>query len=558
MKKFNRPIRKIPKLRNSKNINNIAEMFEKSCDEYSEHVAYSIFSGGKTLNYSFYDVRRIVDSFCSYLLECGVSKGDKVAILSENRPEWGMSYFAIIRLGATVIPLDARASLEANIFYMNFSETKAIIASDNFVTDLERNRTKLTSVSTVIPIDTVVDCENAESRTFFAAEIEDSDTSEILFTSGTTGEPKGVMLTHRNIMSNVEDIYSFLDIGPGDTAFSILPLHHCYECTGGLLATFYSGVRVFYARSLRPNILMHDLKLAAPTIWMNTPLVLEKLLKRINREIDNLGFIKRYFTKLLPGKVTGKKIKQQLGLENIRYIVSGGAALPLWVKDGLEEYGFPLLQGYGLSESAPLISANPPSEPRNESAGLIITSVEAEIRDIDNEGNGEICVRGPNIMSGYYENPDATKEVLKEDGWLSTGDVGYFDGEGYLYITGRKKNVIVTKSGKNIYPEEIEVKLMESPLIEEVLVFSPDDESIQALIHPNYEELETLSGESNPGDKYIYESLLKQVRDTNSKLETYKRVKDIGIKREEFPKTTTNKIQRYHFKDIDVRNKQFI
>jgi long-chain acyl-CoA synthetase len=397
---------------------------------------------------------------------------------------------------------------------------------------------------------------NKYSNAISIENVSADDVIEILFTSGTTGDPKGVILTHRNIMSNVDDVYRIIEFTKDDRAFSILPIHHCYECTMGLLTPLYNGMSVFYARSLKPNEMIEDLKTARPTIWLNTPLILEKLLLRINRELSNQKGIKGLITKFLSKKFIGNRVKQNLGLDRIRLIVSGGAALPVWVSRGLEELGFPILQGYGLSEASPLISVNPPSKPSNESIGMIIPSDEVEIRDIDSEGNGEIVARGPNIMKGYYGNENATKEVLTPDEWLMTGDVGYFNEEGYLYITGRKKFVIVTKGGKSVFPEEIEEKLTKSAYIEEALVFSPDDKTIQAVIYPNLDEVRDVLGSIGKelSDENIWELIRSDIKKANENLEAYKRISHFAIRFEEFPKTTTRKIKRYLFRTLDLRS----
>lgn len=557
MKKLSIPVQKIPKLREKKGITTIPDMVEYSCGEYST-VAYSIMTDNGLREFTFPDVYRYVTRFAAYLSENGFGKGDHIAILSENRPEWGISFFALSWIGAVVIPLDARANQDNHRFILGFSSARALISSDQFYSNAEDYMRDCSNLEHIFSIDSIDSLVEKRNEGIDRIDTDHSDLCEILFTSGTTGTPKGVMLTHGNLMSNVEDVYSFLDINNEDTAFSILPLHHCYECTGGLLSTFYAGVRVHYSRGLRPNILLEDLKTANPTIWMNTPLVLEKLYKRIRREMDNQNYLKKLLMRFLPGKLIGSKVKKSLGLKNIRYIVSGGAALPDWVQKGLEDMGFPLIQGYGLSESAPLISANPPGRPRNESVGMVIDSVDAKIVDMDKEGNGEIYVKGPNVMSGYYKNPEDTGKVLTEDGWLKTGDIGYFDEDGYLYITGRKKNVIVTKGGKNIFPEELEEKILESPLVEEIMVFSPDDESIHALIYPNLEELEFNYDINDVEDERIHGILQKEIRNVNKTMESYKRISKIAVKREEFPKTTTNKIKRYLYSDLDIRNRKII
>lgn len=256
----------------------------------------------------------------------------------------------------------------------------------------------------------------------------------------------------------------------------------------------------------------------------------------------------------MPKSLVAKSIKKKLGLDQLRLLVSGGAALPDWVFEGFRDLGITIIQGYGLSEASPIISANPLSNPRKGSVGKVIESDEVRILDTDNENIGEIVIKGPNVMKGYYRNEEETSCILSEDGWLRTGDLGYFDKDGYLYITGRKKFVIVTSGGKNIFPEEIEEKLTRSPLIEETLVFSPDDRVIQAVIFPNIEEYKMISSNkfANIKDKELYDMVESEVRNLNRELEPHKRISKFAIKTEEFPKTTTRKIKRYLFKDLDL------
>jgi len=555
MKKYTKPIRKIPTLKDSLPIDTIPEMIEFTVNQNGSNLAFLHPREGDiyqiTYNKAYEDIKKLA----RHLRELGIEKGDHVAILGENRPEWGISFFAVAWLGAVAIPLDARASLEDHKFILTFSSAKAIILSNSFYSNLSACSNELIDLKHTILMDKIEDISKKYAYGIEMEKVTPDNLLEILFTSGTTGDPKGVMLSHGNIMSNVSDIYRIIEYTPSDRAFSILPIHHSYECTGGLISTFSSGMSVFYARGLKPRELLEDLKFAKPTIWLNTPLLLEKLYLRIGKELSSQKGIKGLLTKALPKNILGKKIRQNLGLDRSRLIVSGGAALPSWVSNGFNEYGIEVIQGYGLSEASPLISVNPPNNPKAESIGMIIPSDEVEIRDVDSEGNGEIAAKGPNIMKGYYNNQYATDETLTADGWLLTGDIGYFDDEGYLYITGRKKSVIVTRGGKNVFPEEIEEKLTKSIFIEEALVFSPNDVDIQAVIYPNMDEvnekLGSLGEQVTPDN--IWELIKLEVRKTNSGLESYKKVRQFAIRVEEFPKTTTRKIKRYLFKELELK-----
>ncbi len=527
-------------------------MIEYSADKYPDNIAYRTPRQNALYELTYGRVLEYVKKLARHLKELGIGKGDHVAILGENRPEWGISLFAVAWIGAVAIPLDARAPLDSHRFILSFSSAKAVIVSGSYNTGIRSIAHELKDLKQIILMDDIEDLCGRYASGQAMENLDPDSLLEILFTSGTTGDPKGVMLSHRNIMSNVDDVHRTINYGPEDRAFSILPVHHSYECTGGLIATFGSGMSVFYGRGLKPRELMEDIKLARPTVWLSAPLILEKLYLRIHKEISGQTGIKGLLASLMPGSFLKQKIRRSLGFEEIRLIVSGGAALPGWVSSGLFDYGLEVIQGYGLSEASPLITVNPPSNPKPESIGMVIPSNDVEIRDIDSDGNGEIAARGPNIMIGYYNNKSATDEAITQDGWLLTGDIGYFDEDGYLYITGRKKFVIVTRGGKNVFPEEIEEKLTKSPLIEEALVFSPDDVDIQALIYPQMEEaqkkLEQMGEQVTP-DK-LWELIQREVRRTNGELEAYKKVRHFALRLEEFPKTTTRKIKRYLFRDL--------
>lgn len=555
MKKFTKPTRKIPTLKDPLPIQTLTDMIEFAVNNNEENIAFITPRDGGLYELTYAEVLERIKKLARHLRDLGIEKGDHVAVLSENRPEWGISFFAISWIGAVAIPLDARASVHDHQFILDYSSSKALILSGSYYKGIRSVHEEIKGLKHLILMELIEDLNEKFSEGIEKVDVKSDDILEILFTSGTTGDPKGVMLSHGNIISNVSDIFRIIEYSPVDKAFSILPIHHCYECTAGLFSTFTSGMSIFYARGLKPRELLEDLKAAKPTIWLNTPLLLEKLYLRIEKQLSSQKGLKGLISKALPKSVLGKKIKQNLGLERSRLIVSGGAALPDWVSNGYSKYGIEVIQGYGLSEASPLISVNPPGNQKPGSIGMVIPSDEVEIRDLDSEGNGEIVARGPNIMKGYYKNRSATEETLTPDGWLLTGDIGYFDEDGYLYITGRKKFVIVTKGGKNIFPEEIEEKLTKSIYIEEALVFSPNDAEIQALIYPNMDELNdkfVKTGETVTTDK-IKDFIKAEVRNINLTLESYKKIINFSIRTEEFPKTTTRKIKRFLFKDFEIK-----
>ncbi|MGH7891988.1 MAG: AMP-binding protein, partial [Thermodesulfobacteriota bacterium] len=384
---------------------------EFSTDRYPDNIAYRTPRGNTLYELTYGGVMESVKKFARYMKELGIGKGDHVAILGENRPEWGISLFAVSWIGAVAIPLDARAAPDSHKFILSFSSATAVIVSGSFYNAILSIAPDLKDMTNIIPMDNIEDICGRYASGQAAENVDPDSLLEILFTSGTTGDPKGVMLSHRNITSNVDDVHRTINYGPRDRAFSILPVHHSYECTGGLIATFGSGMSVFYGRGLKPRDLLQDMKLAKPTVWLCAPLILEKLYLRIHKEVSGQKGIKGFLANVMPSGLIKRKIRQSLGLGDIRLIVSGGAALPGWVSSGLFDYGLEVIEGYGLSEASPLITVNPPSDPRPGSIGMVIPSNDVEIRDIDSEGNGEIAAKGPNIMIGYYKNKSATDET---------------------------------------------------------------------------------------------------------------------------------------------------
>ncbi len=556
----------------------ITEMFEDTAKRIPNREMARMRRGGRWISYTYSQAHDRVRKIAEFLQkEWSIKKGDMVALVSENRPEWGHAYLGILWAGATVIPLDARLGPMERRYLMDFAGVKHVIASERYVPEMLEARKDL-GLKGILSMDEVKEEGIPNFRDvdekytgIDRVEVSPEDLAEILFTSGTTGSPKGVMLTHNNIMSDLEGVYQVIPIYEDDVFFSILPLHHVYECTVGFLAPIYIGARVSYSRSLRPDHMLQDMKDTRPTVWLTVPLILEKIYTRIIREVSKAPTTRKaifnVFRSTAKIPVVGKKLNkrlfkplhERLGLDRLKFMVSGGAALPLWVAKGLEELGFHVIQGYGLSETSPILTVTPPHDPRLPSVGVPIPGVEIKIFDPNEDGEGEIAARGPMVMKGYYKNEKATKEVFTEDGWFLTGDIGYMDKDGYLYITGRKKAVIVTKGGKNIYPEEIESKLLESPYIEEILVFGAKnpqtgDEEVQALVYPN---LDTVREEARrrgitPDDDFIYNLVQQEIERLSKDLASYKRVKRFALRYEEFPKTTTRKIKRHLFKGMYI------
>jgi len=557
----------------------IPEYIKRSAEKYPDTIAMRIKRGNNWFSYTYGELLRNIKRLANFLKNEDIGKGDNISVLGENRPEWGLCYLAIQWAGATVVPLDARLKPPEYLHIMNDAEVKYLFVSASKLGDVEEIKDRVPSLKKIITMDEVKGYLSLEKvLESFTDEVPMEnilldDLAVILYTSGTTGTSKGVMLTHKNIASNIDAIYQIIDVDHGDRSFSFLPLHHVFEGTAGFLFVLSVGGTITFARSLKPTEMIPDMQETKPTLMTTVPLLLEKFLLRIRNELNKsvvkkaiVGGMKGFAKGLSP--IFGRRVKSKvfksllskLGLQEARYIVSGGAALPRWVSKGLEDLGFPIIQGYGLSETAPVLTVNPPCCPRNDSAGLPLPYVELKILEPDAEGIGEIAARGPNVMPGYYKNEKATREVFTEDGWFLTGDVGYLDEDGFLYITGRKKAVIVTPGGKNIFPEEVEAVLLQSPFIEEVLIVRGANpvtggEEVQAIVYPNFEELELYFKEKkieNPTEEDVEEKIREEIEKYSAELAEYKRPKRFRLRDEEFPKTTTRKIKRYLFEEKSV------
>jgi long-chain acyl-CoA synthetase len=516
---------------------------------------------------TYYELCENVKKIAGYLKSKKFKKGERAAVLGENRPEWGICHLGILWAGGIVVPLDSRASVSEWGHILRHSESKFLFVSEKFYDDVMEIRDEIPEVKEIISFEFLPQIFEGEEKMEKPEEVEREDVAVILYTSGTTGLSKGIMLTHDNILSNIEMLLKVLDVDEKEVFFSVLPIHHVFEGTCGFLAPITLGCQIFYARSLKSKELIEDLKSARPTIFLVVPLLLEKMLIGIDKKIKKSNIIKKGVFYSLKGmskffqtirfksssKILFKKVREELGLNRLKYLISGGAALPRWISKEYEIMGFPIYQGYGLSETSPVVSVNLPNKCKNESVGPPLPGVEIRIFDPDIEGIGEIGVKGKIVMKGYYKNEEATKKVFR-DGFLLTGDMGKIDKDGFLYITGRKKSVIVTKGGKNIYPEEIEEKLLQSPFIKEVLVLArihpkTKTEEIHAIIYPDFEFIDEWAKEKEIEitDEKLNKIIEEEIEKVNKELADYKRVRSFSLREEEFPKTTTQKIKRYLF-----------
>ena len=553
----------------------IPKMLKRSAGIYSNSVALSAWKDGKFYSFNYAELESKVNLFGKGLNSLGINKGDKVGLLSENRPEWGIAYLGILSSGGIVVPLDPLLKCSELGVLIKDSGMKGLITSGKFIAEIFQTTKKIPDFEFLICMD-----EKKEKGIFSFSEVSGKgnenkselpevlpdDVAVIIYTSGTTGKSKGVMLTHKNILSDVWGTKEALELFPEDNFLSVLPLHHTLECTAGLLIPLSGGSRVTYARSMKSKEILEDIKNAGVTLLIGVPLLYEKLFTGLRKNIQKKSFLTRTSFKLcfnfvkIFKKLTGinlgrfifKNLREKAGLSCIRMLISGAAPLPAMIPECFDLLGIKFLQGYGLTETSPVLTLNPYNKPKYSSVGKSIPGVELKILEPNKDGVGEILAKGDMVMKGYYNNPQETDKILK-DGWLHTGDLGWKDKDGYFYIAGRKKNVIVSSAGKNIYPEEIENQLLQSPCILETLVLgrkvSKGVEEVEAIIVTNYEYIQQISKDQTRDEEKIRLLIKDEIAKCCEGIADYKRVKHFQIRKEEFEKTSTRKIKRFLFKE---------
>lgn len=562
-------------------ISNLKEMLYRSSNIYGSRIAFKIKNNnGEIYPISYKEFKEDVVKLGTYLIQLGFL-GKRIAVIGKNSYQWAVSYFAATIVGV-VVPLDKELHTDDIVNFLNISESVCILGDTKNLKGILENQSNLNnknicmisldlekkSNSTVLDskeqseLYSITDCISKGKEfliqgntKFDEIQIYPDEMRILLFTSGTTGNAKGVCLSQRNICSNITSIYGIVKVKRSDLFFSILPLHHTYECTIGFLLPLYSGASICYCDGLR--YILKNINEYHPSVILCVPLLLENMHKNIIKNM-NKTLPKKYVTSQnenpfdkLPSPIkhiVKRKVKNTLG-GRLRVFIVGAAAVNPTIANDFEKLGLLTLQGYGLTECSPLVAGNNDFYHKNDSCGLPIPKVIYKIDSPNENGEGEILVQGPNVMLGYYNMPEETAKVLK-DGWFHTGDIGKIDNQGYLYITGRCKSVIVTKNGKNIYPEEVEYYLNDNPLISESLVLGiqkdDDDETyINAQILPNIEAITEYLKGSVPTKDEIKKIMSDIVANVNSKLPNYKHIKGFIIRDKEFEKTTTQKIKRY-------------
>ena len=505
-------------------------------------------------------------------------KDDRIVIIGENTYNWYVSYMAMLCGVGIAVPVDKELPANELENVINRSRATAVIYSTKRKDIIKKVQDKLPTVKYFIQMNSDDELEGREvgfntivkqgkemvlngDNSFMDIEIDPEEFKVLIFTSGTTSNSKGVMLCNRNLAENINAVSAAVRIYETDRLFSVLPLHHTYESSIGFLVPMANGASIAICQGLKH--IVPDLKETNPTAMLAVPLLIESLYKKINQTIEKSGktaLVESMMHVTNALKSVGIDIKKKVFAEiysnlggKIRFVVSAAAPIDPKVGKWMQDLGIGFLQGYGLTETAPIAALTPEYDQRIGSAGKAVSCAQIKIDNPNEKGEGEVLIKSETLMLGYYEDEDATNAVIERDEegnrWFHSGDVGYLDNDGFLYITGRIKNVIVTQNGKNIYPEEIELLLGEVKEIKECMVYGKEVEGEKELIItvkviPNYEEIEAIHGK-NLEEEQIYNIIWEQIKNVNRGLTSYKAIKKLEIKKDEFAKTTTMKIKRY-------------
>jgi len=557
-------------------ISTLKEFLDGSFELYRNNTAFLVKDkkGGEYREIDYTQFKQDVDALGTKLIALGL-KGKRIAVMGENCYDWVTAYFAVTNGTGTIVPLDKELSKDEIEKLINTAECSAVFYTNTYndifenidvkfkfrmaVYESLRNSGDANDIRMLTESGRVL-LEEGDRR-FTDAEVLPDSLCSMIFTSGTTGTPKAVMLSHKNIASNIMNTAKIFEIRETDRSLSILPIHHTFESTIGIMGLLFQGGSVAFFEGLK--YLNKNLLEAQCTVLIGVPLIFENLYSKIWKTAK-----KENKDKLLRNAVKMNRTLKAVGLDahktlfksvykplggKLRIILSGAAALDPNVVRGFHDLGFTFSQGYGLTETAPLVAGIPDFETgkagykKAGSCGPALPQGKIRIDDPNEDGIGEIMYKGPNVMMGYYNMPEETAAVLK-DGWFATGDLGFLDENGWVYVTGRKKNVIVTKTGKNIYPEEIEKYFAEIPYIEECMVYGTDSEDgndtiVSVQVRPDTDIVNEAIGE-NHSDAEVYKLIRSAISDMNMKLPNWKRVRHVVIRKTEFIKTTTKKIKR--------------
>lgn len=526
---------------------------------------------------TYREFRNDVTSIGAALIEKLGLKGERIAIIGENSYEWAASYYSVVCGAGIVVPLDKELPATEVLNLVNRARAKAIFYSPRKKDIIDEIRDKADTLTYFIEL--YEDENRLENRTendytfdelvklgaeydediLMNVPIDENEFRILLFTSGTTAQSKGVMLSNKNVISNCISALEAASLVEDDRFFSVLPLHHSYEATVGMIIPIYCGISIGYAGGLKS--IANDLKELSPTVMLVVPALMENLIKKVNATIEKQGKTKLVATMAKvtnalgkPGYALKKKVFKSILAAmggRVRFIVSAAAPIDPLIGKRIEDFGIKFFQGYGLTETAPLATIVPEVKRDAASVGKPGSCCTVKIHEPNEEGVGEVWIKGSNVMLGYYEDEEETKKAIT-DGWFHSGDLGYINDEGYLFLTGRCKNLIITGNGKNVYPEEIETLVNQIGYVNESMVYAvqdPRDEKEQIIavkVTLDNAYLEEKYGKNSiPSDEELHKLIWEEIKEVNKKLSSFKWIKQLEIKKEDFVKTTTMKIKRH-------------
>lgn len=546
----------------------IPQMFSITCARYPDNQCFTAFAPSE-LRLTYSEVLQKVLQFADYLVEQGVGPESKVAVTGKNSPEWAIAYLAVLFAGGIVVPLDYQLTDKEIDFLMTFAEVKHLcIDAERFDAIDASGTVGLTVKISLEPKHPDYIFDKKAKKKQQRHEVKEQDLAAILFTSGTTGNPKGVMLTHANLVSDCYLAQAHMTLYPTDVFYALLPIHHSYTMLAVFIEAMSVGAEIVFGKKLIVSQILKELKQGKVTMFLAVPMLFNKMLRGLMNGIREKGIvvyglirflmsvsglIKKVF-KVNPGHKMFNGILAKLSMDNIRICISGGGPLPSSTFKLFNQLGIDFVQGYGLTETSPIITLNPVYAYNENSVGKILPRTDMKILDPDSRKIGEILVKGPMVMQGYYKNPDATKEVLDADGWLHTGDAGYIDANRYVYLTGRKKSLIVTEGGKNVFPEEIEDSFQLYDEIDQICVMGylvdkkNKSEGIRAIIHPSDKFVEDMTAkfpDAANRDSEILKHMQEILDKVNKDLLPYKRITKLTIADEPLEMTSTKKIKRH-------------
>lgn len=538
----------------------LVELFDITCNRYPDNKCWESFYPNHEV-FTYKEVSEEVYKVARYLYSIGVRKGDRVALSGKNSPQWAIAYFGILALSAIVVPTDYSLSDEEIEHLIDFVEVKGIFTDSERFDRIGKDGKYQFKIS--LDLESHQDAYILNLPDVGSQPIKkpsSNDMAAFLFTSGTTGTPKACMLSHENFVADAFLAQGNMNIYPTDVFYAILPIHHAYTMLAVLIEGMSVGANVIFGKRLVTSKMFQEMREGHVTMFLAVPMLFNKLLSGIMKGVDEKGKLAKCFINILasisgvikkmtginPGKKLFGFLLDKVALKDVRICICGGGPLPATTFKKLNEFGLDFVQGYGLTETSPIVVLNPVFDYNEKSIGKLIPDTQMSFADKDEQGNGEILIKGPMVFKGYFKNPEATNAMIDENGWLHTGDVGYMDKKGFVFLTGRAKNIIVTEGGKNVFPEEVEDHFQLYYDVEQICVlgYLSDKEkkleSICAIIRPSAECTAKYPNKEDM-QKHI-ESIVDAV---NKELLPYKRIRKVFVVDEELEQTATKKIKRF-------------